>query len=39
MWQSGFDPIEACAALVEPLIDEPETINELMEVVKASLAN
>lgn len=36
--KDGFDPIEACkAALVEPLTDEPETINGLMEVVKASL--
>jgi nitric oxide reductase NorQ protein len=34
---SGFDPIEACrAALVEPLTDDRETINALMEVVEAS---
>ncbi len=32
--QAGFDPISACrAAIVEPLTDEPETINALMEVV------
>ncbi len=31
----GFDPIEACrAAIVEPLTDEPKTVEALMEVVK-----
>jgi nitric oxide reductase NorQ protein len=38
--KDGFDPIEACkAALVEPLTDELETVNGLMEVVKASLTH
>jgi len=33
----GFDPVEACrAALVEPLTDDEETVNALMEVVYAT---
>jgi nitric oxide reductase NorQ protein len=37
---SGFDPIEACrGALVEPLTDDPETVQALMEVVAASLGS
>ena len=36
--QSGFDPIEACrAAIIEPLSDDEETVNALMEVVKAKM--
>ncbi|RCX33322.1 CbbQ/NirQ/NorQ/GpvN family protein [Thioalbus denitrificans] len=35
--RSGFDPVEACrAALVEPLTDDPEAVEALMEVVLAS---
>lgn len=31
----GFDPVEACrAAIVEPLTDEPKTVEALMEVVQ-----
>ncbi len=34
----GFDPIDACrAAIVEPLTDEEETVDALMEVVQAKL--
>jgi len=34
---NGFDPVEACrAALVEPLTDDEEIVNALMEVVSAS---
>ena len=33
--KGGFDPVQACrAAIVEPLTDEPETIEALMEVVQ-----
>jgi nitric oxide reductase NorQ protein len=33
----GFDPVDACrAALVEPLTDDEETVNALMEVVYAT---
>ena len=33
----GFDPVEACrAALVEPLTDDEETVNALMELVYAT---
>lgn len=36
--KSGCDPIEACrAAIIEPLTDEEETVNALMEVVKAKM--
>lgn len=36
----GFDPVEACrAAMVEPLTDEPETVEALMEVVSASMGS
>ncbi len=36
--QSGFNPIEACrAAIVEPLSDDPETVNALMNVVEAKM--
>ncbi len=36
--QSGFDPLEACrSALVEPLTDDLETADALMDVVHASL--
>ena len=36
--KSGFDPIEACrAAIIEPLRDDEETVNALMEVVKAKM--
>jgi len=35
---SGFDPIEACrAAIVEPLTDDEETVDALMEVVRAKM--
>ncbi|WP_126452181.1 CbbQ/NirQ/NorQ/GpvN family protein [Sulfuriflexus mobilis] len=35
--KGGFDPVEACrAALVEPLTDDEETVNALMEVVYAT---
>ena len=35
---SGFDPIEACrAAIIEPLSDEEETVDALMEVVRAKI--
>ena len=35
--KDGFDPVRACrAAIVEPLSDEPETIEALMELVDAS---
>jgi len=35
--QSGLDPVEACrAAVVEPLSDDPETVDALMEVVHAT---
>ena len=33
---NGFDPVEACrASIVEPLTDDPETADALMEVVRA----
>ncbi|MCP4273726.1 MAG: CbbQ/NirQ/NorQ/GpvN family protein [Gammaproteobacteria bacterium] len=36
--KSGFDPIEACrAAIVEPLTDEEETVEALMDVVMAKI--
>jgi nitric oxide reductase NorQ protein len=36
--KSGFEPIEACrAAIVEPLTDEEETVEALMEVVRAKI--
>ena len=36
--KSGFDPIDACrAAIVEPLTDEEETVEALMEVVRAKM--
>ena len=36
--KSGFDPIEACrAAIIEPLSDEEETVDALMEVVNAKM--
>ncbi|NNJ73481.1 MAG: hypothetical protein HKP09_09895, partial [Enterobacterales bacterium] len=35
---SGISPIEACrAAIVEPLSDDEDTIEALMEVVKAKI--
>ena len=35
--RGGFDPVDACrAALVEPLTDDEETVNALMEVVYAT---
>ncbi len=35
--QGGYDPVEACrAALVEPLTDDEETVDALMEVVYAN---
>jgi len=35
--RGGFDPVEACrAALVEPLTDDPETADALLEVVHAT---
>jgi nitric oxide reductase NorQ protein len=35
---AGYDPVEACrAAIVEPLSDEQETVDALMEVVRAKL--
>ncbi|RTZ58270.1 MAG: AAA family ATPase [Gammaproteobacteria bacterium] len=38
--KDGFDPKEACrAAMVEPLTDEPETVEALMEVVQAVLGD
>ncbi len=36
--KSGLDPIEACrAAIIEPLSDDEDTIEALMEVVKAKI--
>lgn len=36
--KAGFDPIDACrAAIVEPLTDEEETVEALMEVVRAKM--
>jgi len=36
--KSGFDPVAACrAAIIEPLSDEEETVEALMEVVKAKM--
>jgi nitric oxide reductase NorQ protein len=36
--KSGLDPIEACrAAIIEPLSDDEETVDALMEVVKAKM--
>ncbi|MFW5426724.1 MAG: CbbQ/NirQ/NorQ/GpvN family protein [Methylophagaceae bacterium] len=36
--QSGLDPIAACrAAIIEPLSDDEETVEALMEVVKAKM--
>jgi len=38
--KSGLDPIEACrAAIIEPLTDDEETVEALMEVVKAKLGS
>lgn len=38
--KDGFNPTEACrAAMVEPLTDEPETVEALMEVVDAVLGD
>ncbi len=38
--KSGFDPLEACrAALIEPLSDDTETIQALMEVVEANFGS
>jgi nitric oxide reductase NorQ protein len=38
--QSGLDPIAACrAAIVEPLSDDEETVEALMEVVKAKMGS
>ncbi len=38
--QSGFDPVSACrAALIEPLTDDQETGDALMEVVYATFGN
>jgi nitric oxide reductase NorQ protein len=35
--KNGFEPVEACrAALVEPLSDDIDTVNALMEVVLAT---
>jgi len=35
--KGGFDPVEACrAALIEPLTDDEETVNALMEIVYAT---
>lgn len=37
--QDGFEPLAACrAALVEPLTDDSETVEALMEVVKTFFA-
>jgi len=37
--KAGFNPIDACrAAIVEPLTDEEETVEALMEVVRAKMA-
>ena len=39
LMQDGFEPLAACrAALVEPLTDDPETVEALMEVVNAFFA-
>ena len=36
--KAGYDPIEACrAAIIEPLTDEIETVDALMEVVEARM--
>lgn len=38
--QSGLEPIEACrVAIVEPLTDEEQTVEALMEVVKAKMGH
>jgi nitric oxide reductase NorQ protein len=38
--KSGLDPIEACrAAIIEPLTDEEETVEALMEVVNAKMGD
>ena len=37
---SGFDPIEACrSAIVEPLTDDEDTVEALMEVVQAKIGS
>jgi len=37
LMQSGLEPLEACrAALAEPLSDDPETVDALMEVCRAA---
>jgi len=37
--KDGFNPVDACrAAIVEPLTDEEETVEALMEVVRAKMA-
>ena len=39
LMQDGFEPLAACrAALVEPLTDDPETVEALMEVVNTFFA-
>jgi nitric oxide reductase NorQ protein len=39
LMQDGFEPLAACrAALVEPLTDDPETVEALMEVVQTFFA-
>lgn len=38
--EGGFDPLEACrSALVEPLSDDEETVDALMDVVEATLGS
>ena len=38
--KSGLEPIEACrAAIIEPLTDEEETVEALMEVVNAKMGD
>ena len=37
---AGFEPIDACrAAIIEPLTDDEETVEALMEVVRAKIGN
>nr|WP_083705049.1 CbbQ/NirQ/NorQ/GpvN family protein [Motiliproteus sp. MSK22-1] len=38
--KSGFDPVQAClAGMIEPLSDEPDTIQGLMELVQAAFGD
>ena len=38
--KSGLDPVDACrAAIIEPLTDDEETVEALMEVVRAKIVS